>query len=129
MNEMKNVHSYDRQLKNQYNPTKNYTNDDKKKLYTDFKDEITDPYAKDMITTMLSDALKGDKMDDMNEIDWSDLFSDILSHKGLVDMKQILEVVQYFSYSKTIIFHPLIIHKFAKIISIYSPTLFEFASP
>ena len=91
MDELKNVHSYDRKLKNQYNPTKNYSNDEKRKLYTDFKEKITDPYAKDMTMTMLSDALKGDKMDDMNEIDWSDLFADILSHKGLVDIKQILE--------------------------------------
>ena len=91
MNEMKNVHSYDRQLKNQYNPTKNYTNDEKKKLYKDFKEEIKDPYARDMIMTMLSDCLKDDKIDEMNDIDWSNLFADILSHKGLVDMKQILE--------------------------------------
>ena len=41
MAELKNVHSYDRQLKNQYNPTKNYSNDEKRKLYTDFKEEIT----------------------------------------------------------------------------------------
>ena len=88
---MKNVHSYDGQLKNQYNPTKNYTNDEKKKLYKDFKEEIKDPYAKDMIMTMISDFLKGDKIDNMNEIDWSDLFADILSHKGLVDVKQMLE--------------------------------------
>lgn len=91
MNEMKNVHSYDRQLKNQYNPTQNYTNDEKKKLYNDFKEEIKDPYARDMIMTMLSDCLKGDKIDEMNDIDWSNLFADILSHKGLVDIKQILE--------------------------------------
>ena len=61
----KNVHIYDGLLKNQY--------------------------AKDMVTIMLSDFLMHANKDDKNNIDWSNLFADIMHHKGLNDIFIFLE--------------------------------------
>ena len=91
MSEMKNVHTYDGLLKDLYTATKDYSDDEKRVLYNSFKESIDDPYAKDMIRTMLSDSLKGDKIDNTNNIDWSNLFADILSHKELKEVKDMLE--------------------------------------
>ena len=83
---MKNVHEFDGLLKEKYTPSKIFSKEEKIKLFKQFIEQSKDRYAISMAQIMLSDFLMGANQDTVNLIDWSNLFADILSHKGLDDV-------------------------------------------
>ena len=88
---MKNVHEFDGLLKNKYTPSKLFSKEEKIKLFKHFTERSEDNEAISMVRIMLSDFLIGINKDNANLIDWSNLFADILSHKGLDDVFSFLE--------------------------------------
>ena len=88
---MKNVHEFDGLLKNKYTPSKIFSKEEKIKLFKQFIERTNNPYALSMVRIMLSDFLMGANKDNANLIDWSNLFADILSHKGFDDVFNFVE--------------------------------------
>jgi len=81
MNEKINVHEFDTQLK--YIPQNNFTKEEKKKMFEEFKSEMLDLnveqnciYGLDLIISGLENNTN---YDDKNNCDASDILSDILS--------------------------------------------------
>jgi len=81
----KNVHIYDGLLSD-YKPSKAFTNEEKIIAFKKFMEKSKNPYALQMVQIMLSDFLMGVNKDDKNNIDWADLFADIMQHKDVEEM-------------------------------------------
>ena len=91
MTEMKNVHIFDGLLLDQYTPSKNFTKEECITFFKLFQEKSQNQYAKDMVTIMLSDYLMKANPDTANNIDWANLFADIMNHSGLDDLFPFLE--------------------------------------
>ena len=86
----KNVHIYDGLLSD-YKPSKAFTNEEKIIAFKKFMEKSKNPYAVQMVQIMLSDFLMGVNKDDKNNIDWADLFADIMQHKNMEEIFTPLE--------------------------------------
>lgn len=86
------VHTFDGKLIGLFNPTKNYTKDDKKIMFKLLYDQLSDDNAKFTLNTIISDLdiEKGNNFQLENNIDASDILADILTK----DYKDLLLIIE-----------------------------------
>ena len=89
---MKNVHIYDGLLQNKYQPTKTFSSLEKLTFFQKFLSLSENDKAKQMVKIMMNDYNQDTAKDNLNFIDWSNLFADLMSHESFDDFLSILEL-------------------------------------
>ena len=89
---MKNVHIYDGLLQNKYKPTKIFSSLEKLTFFQKFLSVSENDKAKQMVKVMMIDYNQDTSKDNLNFIDWSNLFADLMSHESFDDLFLILEL-------------------------------------
>jgi len=88
-----NVHDFDSKLINIFKPLKNYSNNEKEKLFQKLCSEIKNFYALKTIEIIINDMYipgGGDNFHPENNLDASDILADILSR----EYKDLLNVIE-----------------------------------
>lgn len=89
---MKNVHIYDGLLQNKYKPTKIFSSLEKLTFFQKFLTLSKNDVAKKMVNVMINDYNTDTAKDNLNFIDWSNLFADLMSHESFDDLFPLLEL-------------------------------------
>lgn len=88
-----NVHTFDGKLKNIFKPARVYTIDEKKEMFKSLKSKLTNPHSQHMIDIILRDlnVEGGNNFQTENNMDCSDILSDIINYKDFDDILSLLE--------------------------------------
>ena len=87
------VHTFDGKLNGIFKPVHVYTIDEKKEMFESLKSKLTNPHSQHMIDIMLCDlnVEGGNNFQAENNMDCSDILSDIISSKYLDDILSLLD--------------------------------------
>ncbi len=89
---MKNVHIYDGLLQNKYKPTKIFSSLEKLTFFQKFISLSKNDNAIEMVKVMMNDHNQITSKDNLNFIDWANLFADLMIHESFNDLFPILEL-------------------------------------
>ena len=83
---MKNVHIYDGLLQNKYKSTKTFSSLEKLTFFQKFLSLSKNDKAKEMVKIMMNDHNQDTSKDNLNFIDWANLFADLMIHESFDDL-------------------------------------------
>lgn len=87
------VHTFDGKLKNIFKPSREYTVDQKIKMFESLKSKLTNPHSQHMIDIILRDlnVEGGNNFQVENNMDCSDILADIINYKDFDDILSLLD--------------------------------------
>nr|QBK85226.1 MAG: uncharacterized protein LCIVAC01_00350 [Iridovirus LCIVAC01] len=90
-NKFQNVHEYDTQLTNIFQPERIFSKEEKIRMFKSFQEQIHNPAAQSAITAIIRDLDTNGNYDPANQVDSSDILASILDKELDPSMVNILE--------------------------------------